>query len=742
MTKGVTSTKSFFPSFLVMLLTALFIQLAGAQLVPVFQYAIFYSMDLEIGPGAAMTVIGHVHANGNIWATGNSPSQPLTFSSYVDASGFYTNSRSPNDPQSWSPGNVIFNIPNNPLQKVGLITVPTDTNNPAGTKAFLDLPPANLMAPNAAAYSPTGSVYFYNAADLIITNTSTGTNWTVLYDNGNDYITPIRTVLPDVVFFTTNGVTHIVTTNSYYSFVTNATFYDYRESDTVQAIQIDVGKFNKWLTNVSFINGTDRGGSQYNQLNTTGSTSKGHNINSIYVYNSVPLTSTTLPAVRLVNGSQLPSTTLFGNGLTAGLTVATAQPIYTLGNYNVTNAGATAFTLGSTTNGGCVPAALFGDALTVLSSAWQDSWNSSTFLGNRTPVQTTLNAACLQGIVPSYSDSNGIQHFSGGVENFFRMSENWNNSINLTYNGSIVVLFPSQYATNIWQGPGIYYNPPARLWGFDVNFLNGSNYLPPLTPLLLDTNPPLIIVQPQSQTNNAGSNMVFSVSASAGTGFGVIYYDANPNLLNYQWSLNGTEISGATNTTLVLTNIQPWQAGNYTLQVTNCNGSTTSSNAVLTVIGQPPTITTQPTNVVALAGGSAIFTVAAAGTAPLSCQWVFNNTNLEEATNLTLTLSNLTTDQTGAYSITVTNLAGSVTSSNAILSVYSSAVPTLSGSAFDVDNNFSFTVAGVPGFNYVVQTSTNLVDWMPVMTNISPFSFTDTNAAGFQQQFYRSIYSP
>jgi hypothetical protein len=45
-----------------------------------------------------------------------------------------------------------------------------------------------------------------------------------------------------------------------------------------------------------------------------------------------------------------------------------------------------------------------------------------------------------------------------------------------------VVLFPSQYATNYWIGPGTYYNPPNRQWGFDATFGKGQAYLPPLTP--------------------------------------------------------------------------------------------------------------------------------------------------------------------------------------------------------------------------------------------------------------------
>ena len=71
-------------------------------------------------------------------------------------------------------------------------------------------------------------------------------------------------------------------------------------------------------------------------------------------------------------------------------------------------------------------------------------------------------------------------HYSGGVENFLRLEENWS-GVTLTYNGSIVVMFPSQYATNFWPGTGSIYNPPNRNWAFDLNFTN-PNKLPPLTP--------------------------------------------------------------------------------------------------------------------------------------------------------------------------------------------------------------------------------------------------------------------
>jgi hypothetical protein len=118
-----------------------------------------------------------------------------------------------------------------------------------------------------------------------------------------------------------------------------------------------------------------------------------------------------------------------------------------------------------------------GDAITVLSASWQDSYTSGTSLASRNPVNTTVNAACLEGIVQSTNSS-----YSGGVENFLRLLENWNSSTtSLTYNGSVVVMFPSIYGTNIWQQTGNYYNAPARHWAFDTNFTN-PNKLPPVTP--------------------------------------------------------------------------------------------------------------------------------------------------------------------------------------------------------------------------------------------------------------------
>ena len=63
------------------------------------------------------------------------------------------------------------------------------------------------------------------------------------------------------------------------------------------------------------------------------------------------------------------------------------------------------------------------------------------------------------------------------------MEEDWGGVV-LQYNGSIVVMFPSVYATGFWPGTGTgpnVYNPPTRHWAFDLNFTDPKK-LPPLTP--------------------------------------------------------------------------------------------------------------------------------------------------------------------------------------------------------------------------------------------------------------------
>jgi hypothetical protein len=79
-----------------------------------------------------------------------------------------------------------------------------------------------------------------------------------------------------------------------------------------------------------------------------------------------------------------------------------------------------------------------------------------------------------------------------------------------------------------------------------------------------------------------------------------------------------------------------------------------------------PEITSQPVNITASAGGTASLSVGASGY-PLYYQWAFNGTNIIGATNATLALADLSAAQAGFYSVTVSNILGSVTSQPVIL---------------------------------------------------------------------------
>ncbi len=398
--------------------------------IPIFQYAIFYSIDLEINPGVDMVVRGKTHSNGEIYAA---PSARLEFKDVVTAVGTIENFRHPNDPTTGGKTTPTYV---NKLENVSALVLPIGTNNsPAAVQAILDPPPTGEDA-----NSSLGRQRIYNQADLIISNTPSGVVITSGAWDG------FKAVPPDA--------------GSAYSFVTNVSFYDYREGKTVKATEIDVGRFNTWLATTSTNGGSTLNGSARFKMS--------HGLNSLYTIDSRPMTSSTVAAVRVTNGKQLPDD---------GLTVATAAPLYVKGHFNLNNG--TDSSVGQIITANTKPAALIGDAVTMLSANWNDSNTSGTSLSSRVPADTTVNAAILAGIVESQQVS-GVKHYSGGVENFPRFLENWSNK-SLTYNGSMVVMFPSRYATNFWQKTGIYYNPPTRKWAFDMNFLN-SEKLPPLTP--------------------------------------------------------------------------------------------------------------------------------------------------------------------------------------------------------------------------------------------------------------------
>jgi hypothetical protein len=87
----------------------------------------------------------------------------------------------------------------------------------------------------------------------------------------------------------------------------------------------------------------------------------------------------------------------------------------------------------------------------------------------------------------------------------------------------------------------------------------------------------------------------------------------------------------------------------------------------------------------------------------------------------------------------------SATTTNALANDKGSGVPAVAAvltTLAPVGGRFTMTVAGMRGYKYVVEASTDLAHWVPVQTNTAPFTFVDTNASQFTRRFYRSVSVP
>jgi outer membrane protein assembly factor BamB len=166
----------------------------------------------------------------------------------------------------------------------------------------------------------------------------------------------------------------------------------------------------------------------------------------------------------------------------------------------------------------------------------------------------------------------------------------------------------------------------------------------------------VIMQQPQAQSIVIGHEVKLEVVAS-GAG-----------LLSYQWRFNGTNLSGATGSTLLLTNVQPAQAGDYSVMISNQVESLASSPANLVVI-VPPLISLQPQSQTVVDGAFVSFRIQAQSRAPLTYQWFFNGTNLPGITNAAMRLAEAHPVNDGEYHVVLQNAAGAATSGLARLTV-------------------------------------------------------------------------
>ncbi len=456
-------------------------ELVLAEATPIFQFAVFYSDDLEINPGPDMTLGGRVHSNANM---------------HLGCGGTLTVDTN----YLRAVGGIFRNRKDNPSQSSGRVDIrkwvenPYDASEPAEYVRMLSQGQlAGQGVANTSGYDSNftsgvdlnGDGDFWDADEWLPWGPGALENWSQpdLYIGGNGNTVQsaahgvgeavVSSVGSMAMYEEDAGGSHVFDAASG-SYVpagagggTHSPGY-FHANAGLSIITYDDGTWAAFDGDGNDVSGSIAGAvtqtTIYDARQADGSggytpvtevdiellASSGYFPDNglLYAGHYGMGEGTDAKGVKLVNGSELPDP----------LTVVTEGSLYVQGDYNsVDKKGA----------------ALIGDAVNLLSNAWDDS-KSPGHLPDAS--ETTYNAAIITG----NRGTNGSQ-YSGGLENLPRFHEDWG-GVNCNIRGSFVCTFESSYATGRWGGGGDRYSAPRRNWGYDPMFNQIAN-LPPFTPM-------------------------------------------------------------------------------------------------------------------------------------------------------------------------------------------------------------------------------------------------------------------
>ncbi len=255
-----------------------------------------------------------------------------------------------------------------------------------------------------------------------------------------------------------------------------------------------------------------------------------------------------------------------------------------------------------------------------------DVWRAVDGVSRSTPVTTYESSPLIPGSVTQAT-------WSGGT------------------GGAAVAFVTIIGGTHTYATPSVQtgYDYVNGVWAFFSQFLTSAQ------------TSPRIVSQPAGNVQLSGVPVSFRVTAAG----------AAP--MSYQWQKNGADIPGATSSWFTLPSATADDDGaTFRAVVANQFGSVTSAGAKLTARAAPagPTIVSQPESLAVVAGEPVRFAVAAQGASPLSYQWRKNGVNIAGATAASYTIAAaIAADCGAAFSVVVTDDAGSVASNRATLTV-------------------------------------------------------------------------
>lgn len=455
-------------------------RILNAEATPLFQYAVFYTNDLEINPGPNMTIRGRVHSNADMYL--NCGGTLTLDSNYVRAVG-----------------EVHRNRKDNPGLSEGTVTIRDWVKNPfnalepssyhvmqsKGQMTNLGITTTSGLDHDFLGHDANGDGDLFDAGDWIPWGPLALQTW----DEPDTYSGGSGSTVQDSAHGVTEAVTPQIGSVSMFESAEGGDYAWNPATSTYEAVAPGTGTHSKGfyhdnagLSILAKPDGTwkayDGSGNDisaavssavtiqqmYDARQANGSSTKIKlvqvDIGLLQATGKFPSnglvyaawygqgTGTNCKGVRLKNGATLP----------AKLTVVSEDPVYVWGDYNKNSKKG---------------AAIIGDAVNLLSNTWNDSKTRGTL---PTAGNTTYNVAMIGGNLDT-----SVGSYNGGFENLPRFHENWTGKT-ATITGSFVNTWRNQWATGAWVYGGDRYTAPNRVWSYDTAF-NNVNNLPPFTPM-------------------------------------------------------------------------------------------------------------------------------------------------------------------------------------------------------------------------------------------------------------------
>lgn len=462
-----------------------------------WNWAMLYNGDLELHPKSPLTLDGWVHTNGNAYI-GNGATPPP--SPTPDADGVIPNPTPyPTPPQMITLLDRLTFAGSYTLGYHGSHPNRTIETNVADAITPADLPPGSEQVyypfgwnPSLFSTSDSGAnndgfremiekpvsgetnaaieaARLYNQAAIAVEIDAS--NNIRVYRGAN---TASKTEITGTTGNTNDGAANKAIRGDgggVPAVVANRLLKDGREANYVRVVDFDVNRFMQ-----TFGSSTAKG---WNGIIYIRDNSAGTNVSVPHptLGGSVP---TPKRGIRVINGSQVP---------TGGITIVSENPVYIQGDFN---SGRTS-TSEPPSNGGNAadpdasgytrqPASIMGDAITLLSNSWNNSYIEAG-LAARVASPTTVNAALVGGNVPTTSTD-----YSGGGENFVRLLEDWTGKT-FTYYGAMINMYTSKQATGAWSDSAAraIYAAPTLKWHFDKTLSVDNNGNPVSVPGYVST---------------------------------------------------------------------------------------------------------------------------------------------------------------------------------------------------------------------------------------------------------------